>query len=296
MTTAWQPDEISRLLAAADLGTTIRWRLTEPDGTYHFDSGGNLDAAVEAELFKIANHLNSIVERHVVERPLRIVITADHGRLTGDSRRTVRAPVGLQVHGRAAWGQGSAVPMLSGPYEIADGIVWLRPADYELPAKQNYAMVLDDRVFVSPDGKSGNERSPHGGLFPEEVLVPWIVLLRDIVVLAPIVSLSGSGQQDQPGVLIGTIANPNPFPVRILSASLVADGRDQALSLEAEIAARASLPVTLTVQRWPVARTTEGHVVFRYQTPLGEERLHRSVVELGGTAIYRTTSILEGLE
>lgn len=41
------------------------------------------------------------------------------------------------------------------------------------------AVSLTEDAFETNDGRGGQERYPHGGLYPEEIIVPWLALAGD---------------------------------------------------------------------------------------------------------------------
>jgi hypothetical protein len=286
---------VLQLLRAAEPGSTVRWLLVEPDRTYHRQPEPDVAVEVEKELFGVANHLLAMLNNLPPEVPLRIVITADHGRLGTDAERKAVAPRGLRPHGRAAWGPRVTEPEFGGPFVEAQGLIWLRPADYELPGDSSYVMVAGDHAFHPADAKGGDTRSPHGGAFPEEVLVPWIALLRDEATAPLLIQLKGSGQAGKAGSLAGWVANPNPIGIRLVGAVLETRVGRQEIDLAREVPPRGKLGLEISVSPWPAAEEESGRLSLKYRVPAGDELVEVSTVPLIGQALYRTTNILEDL-
>ena len=63
------------------------------------------------------------------------------------------------------------------------------------------AITLNESAFYNNDGSGGSEVYPHGGLFPEEVIVPWVVFMRDKVKPMIDFSFSGDGRARMAGTI-----------------------------------------------------------------------------------------------
>lgn len=116
--------------------------------------------------------ISDIVNAVPAEIPLKIVITTDHGRLLARSTRRKSIPAGMIGHGRAAWGVSGRQFEQTG-YFIEDNVVYLHGERFGLP--NDAALCLNDDSFYTNDGKTGVEFYPHGGVYPEEVIIPWLV-------------------------------------------------------------------------------------------------------------------------
>jgi hypothetical protein len=85
-------------------------------------------------------------------------------------------------------------------------------------------MVYDMRIAWGEESfqnnKSGHEPYPHGGLFPEETIVPWFVFKRDAEPLNLDITIEGSGEAGNIGSLIVDIINPSPIVLECFSISL----------------------------------------------------------------------------
>jgi hypothetical protein len=206
-------------LKDAKAGEIHVWSLLDTDQVYHqaqSDTVGRYNAqgvlqAITARLFHLLNtapqHLN-----------LQIVITTDHGRLLSRSERLVSAPESMRPHGRAALGIISRDFPETG-FIIENEVVLLDATRFGL--SENAAIVLSDQCFRTADGKSGQEVQPHGGLFPEEVIIPFWVLHRDLNTPTLTATLSGSGEVGKIAPVILLVANPSHMDVTLLSIEIV---------------------------------------------------------------------------
>ncbi|GIV81904.1 MAG: hypothetical protein KatS3mg051_1258 [Anaerolineae bacterium] len=166
-------------LEAGSPGDVFIWRIQEPDRTYHSRNGyDSLQDEVQGQLNTVAGKIADIVNQLSSRIALRVILTSDHGRLLGTSQRSVPVPEGMQAHGRAAWGRTHLeYPLLPATCWMA---TWRICSANAFGLAEDVAIILDESAFLTNDGKQGSERYAHGGLFPEEVLVPWIELERDV--------------------------------------------------------------------------------------------------------------------
>jgi hypothetical protein len=273
--------------------------LVEPDRAYHFTRDeAELANAVDERLYGIAGSLGTVVANVPDAVRLRVVLTSDHGRLLGEAARSIPVPAGLRPHGRAAWGVRTDGRVPSAAAQIDGDLVWLHPGAFGLPPGMAYAVVLDDGAFVTADGKGGSERFPHGGLFPEEVLVPWVVLARDATVEPISGRLTGSGVTGQTGSLTLSLTNPNEFAVTLVALELGVAGvaGPVIVPLAGTVGAMGAHEATASVAPWPdVGRADSVVVQIRYRLPDGEERRHPVAADLTSNTLYRKDDILGGL-
>ena len=187
-----------------------------------------MDVAVDSELYEIAGKIRTIVDRvSPAQGLLNVVITCDHGRLLGRSQRAIQPPASLKPHERGAWGAFAVNIQFSESSKEEDEIVWLNPFAYGLPTSSAYVVALSDRSFVMADGKSGVEWFPHGGLFPEEVIVPWVTLALNVKIPPLVIAVSGSGAVGQLGHVELRLTNPNSYAINVKELVLTIEGEAQ---------------------------------------------------------------------
>jgi hypothetical protein len=291
---------VIELLRKASPGDVVAWVLVEPDRAYHrTHDQSELSGVVDERLYGIAGHLNTIVEAVPPETKLQVVVTADHGRLLGDAGRTIPVPDGLQPHGRAAWGKKMSDEALTDAFRVEGNVVWLHARTYGLPADESYAVIMDDQAFVTADGKRGVERFPHGGLYPEEVLVPWVVLRRDVQVEQISVTITGEGIVNQLGNVSVTVANPNAFAVEIAYLSLTAkgtQGHPTMIPLDESVGAMSTRHLVRPLAPWPnVTGDDQVRAILIYRLPDGGTREIECAASLMSKALYRENDILSDL-
>jgi len=197
----------------------------------------------------------------------------------------------MQAHGRAAWGRTQLEYPPSG-YVLDGNLAYLFGQRFGLV--EDVAIVLDESAFLTNDGKQGSERYAHGGLFPEEVLVPWIELERDV---APVqggslrvqVLITGKGRAGQPGILDIQVIN-NYETVLVLSSLYLSIGKERRLAsfdLESEIPAVKESHYRVDLNQWPSqdeAQHTTASVVIRW--PSGEYFEIQAAVQIKSEELY----------
>ena len=192
-------------LSQSQIGDVLLWRVQEPDRTYHSKGKSDLILRnVEAELEAIVKGISDIVDQLQPELPLQIIITTDHGRLIDFSQRSIKTPRDMVSHGRAAWGKADIV-FGDLDFIVDHELAYLKGERYGMNC--DVAVCLSDNAFLTNDGRSGKEFFPHGGVYPEEVIIPWIVYIRDYVAPEVVIELSGAGDAGTPGQLQVSIIN-----------------------------------------------------------------------------------------
>jgi hypothetical protein len=303
-------DEVIRRLRVAKSGDFLAWTHAQPDHAYHFTSGKHEGAnQVGAQLDVISKGIVDLFEQ-LPHLDLRVILTTDHGRFHGKGTRLLVAPPGLNPHGRAAWGQTSR--SLNSIYESRDGMVWLNPHSYGLTPGYSYVVALGDSMFTTSDSKGGSEWYPHGGLSPEEVIVPWVEICRQSAIRNLFVEISGSGTAHKTGTLVLNIANPNEVPVKLVSCAVSSDSServgdspdsappfmpiDMPLNF-VSIPELNSKHIPVEISSWPFTKPNE-NVVGRlvYQLPSGEERSVSVSASIATQSMYNPTLTLDDLE
>lgn len=284
-------------------GDLFIWRIQEPDRTYHSrNSYDTLESEVEGQLNTVAGKIAAVTNQLSDKIALRVILTSDHGRLLGTSLRCVPVPMGMQAHGRAAWGCVRQDFPASG-YILDGNMVYLYGERFGL--SEDVVIILDESSFLTSDGKQGAERYPHGGLFPEEVLVPWIELERDVVPTQDVgtdirVRITGKGRAGQRGVLDIEIANAHEIPLVLSSVhlSLGEKGRLESFDLESEIPSLKEYHERVELEPWPSkdeAQRASASVVVCW--PSGECVELSAVTDIESEELYwRDTSLLDDLD
>ena len=261
-------------LCNAENGQVFLWRIMEPDHTYHEkNSYATLQAEVQSQLVGIVNKINQLVNEIPAHIQLQIIVTTDHGRLLQTAERMIPVPDNFQAQGRAAWGDsGKSYPSCG--YLIEDELVYLYRESFGLP--YDVVVPLDDRVFLTKDGKKGKENFPHGGLYPEEVIVPWIAMARDYEEPEISVVVTGEGETNREGVLEVSITNFSSVDLRI-SGMLLNLGRQGQTSIDVELLVEAYSFKShrMSYSPWPNAKDAEhanGRVIIRQPNGLTFEK------------------------
>lgn len=282
---------LTDVLRNAKIGDVVIWSLGEPDTTYHNDK----DTATARN--KAHHALHSIAERLLEHTraldevlPLEIVVTTDHGRLLGSSSRTQSVPEGMKAEGRAATGESSKTFGESG-FLVQDDLIFLDRERFRM--KEDAAIVLTGDSFLMQDGKRGKDAFPHGGLFPEEVLVPWLKLVRDFEIQELSARLTGSGEAEREAELTLSVTNPNPFSVTLESLHL--DFLPSLLNLEVHVDAMSeavpSVSFKLPSEHVAKAATAE----LYYRLPDGTGQYVSVEVTIRSHEMYATNNALEDL-
>ena len=285
------------LLQNAKPGQLYLWRIQEPDATYHNrNSYQTLQRDVESQLDGIANKIADIVNAIVQGVMLRIVITTDHGRLLANSQRVLPVPTGMEPHGRTAYGEHERIFPASG-YAVEEEIVYLHRDRFGLPT--DVAIALTEKAFLTKDGKTGTELYAHGGLYPEEVIIPWLVFIRDLQAPEILISLSGKGRAKTRGRIHLRVRNLSEMQVKIVSITL-----QPTVGPVNKILVRLDCPPTyesefsLECEIWPTQQEVQGmSSQIELQLP-GERELRVTAdVALESEEMYtKNQSILEGLD
>ncbi len=287
-------------LEAAKPGDIFIWSLQEPDRTYHSrNSYETLQDEVEGQLNTVADKIAKIVNQLPAQIALRVILTSDHGRLLGTSERSVPVPPGMQAHGRAAWGHTQLTYPASG-YVLDGNLVYLFGERFGLA--EDVVIILDESAFLTSDGKQGSERYAHGGLFPEEVLVPWLELERDAVPIQDgslriSVKITGKGKAGQPGVLNVKVINNNELPLILSSICLlIGEKRRESFDLESEVLPLKESPYEVKLNVWPSRDEVQHSAASaRVRWPSGEYSEVQATVEIESEELYRRSISLDDL-
>lgn len=282
-------------LSNAHPGEVYLWRIQEPDHTYH--SKNKFDALmrkVESEIDSSAKTVQDIVEQVPSEIPLQIVITTDHGRIIGISKRKIPVPPGMESHGRAAWGKSNLAFNELG-YLIQNEIAFLSAERFGM--LYDIAIPLNDDAFFTSDGRSGHEAFTHGGMYPEEVIIPWITFVRDYEKPVLRIIISGVADAGKPGTLLVTINNY--ADVDVILAEVVWDfgtRREQKSGLLLNTTAQDIGKHKIEIQKWPTnIEIGKSRCVFHIKQPNGLLFTIDAEIDVTSNEMYGDYNILEGM-
>lgn len=293
-----------RVLGQAQEGEFWVWNVLALDTAYHrnYPPATTLQEAGQV-LESVATKIAAAVEAIPSHLTLRIVISADHGRLPGPSQRCHPAPPGCQTHGRAALvTQAAAAPALD--FTEQDYIweadangerVWLNPRRFGLAAPA--VVCADENGFTLSSG-AHSEHFSHGGLWPEELVVPWLVLARDQGVPHIEAEVSGKAKAGAVGTLKVEARNGGEMSLILQEVRLVLGPRDERkLGVSASLPPLGSLTQELALARWPdsaaAARATAVLVLSR---PDGSRFEVVARANLESEELYRPSNILEDFD
>ena len=240
-------------LSQARPGQCFIWRINEPDKTYHerYDSK-TIAQDVESELCNLAEKIEKASDSVPSDVPVQVIVTSDHGRLFCSSEKRHCPPSGMQVRERAAWGNPSVHFGEHGYFhDDQTGLLYLHAERFGLAA--HVAVPMDVHMFVTEGGKGNHGCFAHGGLYPEEVLVPWLVYVRDVQKPKVEIEVSGSGQAGKDGALRLLIHNLDERNVFIKALRLyMEDQLWKSLPVEKEVDALSEARIEgLLLPSWP---------------------------------------------
>jgi hypothetical protein len=205
----------TKKIKLAQPGDLVIWRIQEPDNTYHKkNKNSTLLMEIEGQLTTQVKKILDVIDQIPLSVDVNLFVTTDHGRYLGVSQRVVAVPEEMEAHGRAAWGNTNLEFPKSG-YVIKDNIAYLSRHRYGFENREcDVAVILDDNAFQDKTYKQ--EKYPHGGLFPEEVIIPWMVFTRNVEKPKVEMSISGDGAANQPGKLLLTAVNSSRMNLSIV--------------------------------------------------------------------------------
>ncbi|GGL18956.1 hypothetical protein [Deinococcus radiotolerans] len=238
---------VAAALQEASPGSVVFWNISEPDVIYH--KAESLDRArdeVTARLSVIAKRVLRLLTALPQGRPVQLVVTTDHGRLLRGSTRTATPPAGFTPEGRAAYGTWADIPTEG--FRLEENLALLGRSRFGLA--EDAAALFSDETFVDSAGRGGQVICPHGGLSPEEVLLPWVVYVRDLAFHLPVVTAEGEGRAEDVGTFTLTLTNPNSVPLTVerLGGSLGTQVTDWAAWI---VPPQSQANISVTLASWP---------------------------------------------
>lgn len=289
-----QEGKVRAALEAGRPGDIVFWNYVKTDKLYH--EAQTLDEArttADVTLLGLARRLLGLMlEAIPTDVPAQLVITTDHGRLLLESERTVTPPRHFTPEGRAAFGQWEAIPAQG--FEIGEEYALLGRTTFGMT--QDAAVMWNDQTFRTASGATGHVVCPHGGITPEEVLIPWAVYARDLDFRLPTFEISGKGEAEQPGTLTLRAINPNALSLTVTVASGTLAPRLGALA-SWTLPAHDVTERTILLTDWPRSADLPTLTLkLAVQAGQGEAQLVDARVALKTEELYTpTTNILDDL-
>jgi len=251
------PDKFSpkEHLQQAAAGEVWFWRVGEPDYTYHYESEERRDRKIRAELRSIVQSIEEVVQTIPSRLSLKILISSDHGRVLNPRSLRQAAPEGIESHGRAAWGSFQR-PFPETGFEIDENNGWVELYGERFGVAQNLRLVWGEATFAD---KSGTEAYPHGGLFPEEVIVPWFVFQRDAQPADLEITIRGSGEAEMSGKVSVSILNHSPLALECCQIDF---SHGVTLEVDWHIPPLSEIQFQQSLSPWP-PKSAEGKITAR---------------------------------
>jgi hypothetical protein len=281
-------------LRGAKRGDVFLWRPADPDETYHRSADrANVLSSARAKVRAIAENLVEAALAVPNDLGLAVVITTDHGRLLGGGERSHAVPAGMEAHGRAAWGPSHKAYPASGFLVDEERMeAWLHRDRFGLPT--DCAVVLDEDSFLAAGEKRGTAEFAHGGLFPEEILLPWIEVGRDYVPPALLCTLTGTARSGAEGEVSLRVVNPGGVRVSIMSIELRTGQRVQRIEIGQEVGAHNNLDHGFQLDRWPTkADLARASATLSCTLPAGSAFTLSADVQLDSEEYYTRSLDLE---
>lgn len=214
------PDNASPVRGLEDMqpGNLVFWRIAQPDTAYHFEADNKRERQVRAELEVVLGAVQEVVETLPSHIPLQIIVTSDHGRLLNPkSPRQLPVFSEMQAHGRVAWGKSDQQFDESG-FAINDESGWIAVHGERFEMSHDMLIAVGEDSFQNT--KSGSEPYPHGGLFPEEAIVPWFVFERDARQPDVSITVNGKGEAESVGTMTIRMINLGRVSLQCLTVTL----------------------------------------------------------------------------
>ncbi len=266
------------------------WRLEQPDKAYHFAQRDKLEKMVSSELRMIAQEIEEIVKKVPDQIRLNVLITSDHGRLM-NSRSPRQLPIedDMLFHGRAAWGTFQRHFPVCG-FEINEDEEWVELYGERFGIRHNLRIAWNESCF----GNSNDyEAYPHGGLFPEEVIVPWLLFERDAKIPEPEISIIGEGEEDMAGKLFVSIINPSHITLVCQDIELFGENYFEKISINETIPPLKKQEFEKNLTPWP-KKSSVGNLTARiiFSLPNGRNFTEEITPDLKVQVLYQKSDDL----
>jgi len=290
----------TKRLAATDGSQQFFWRLNGPDDIYHHRNISDfLPEEVEVSLLEIAKRIAKITRDVPDAVTLRIVLTSDHGRLLDKVPRTIPVPEQMTSHGRAAWGERHhAFDDDASGLAFEDDVAYLHGARFGLPDDVGeVAVIIGPHMFKTNDNRAGGEAYPHGGLSPEEVIVPWWVLERGWQPPHVAITVRGRGIAGGQGQAAIYVTNPGDLSLTLDRLNLHGPrGAEHVTDVDLAVRPRDKAESAITIAPWPSPADAEGWTAeATLLLSSGKRFTVQPTVELTSEEMYGRDNILEDL-
>ncbi len=293
-----------RVLNEAGEGEIWVWNVLALDKAYHKNyppATTTQEAAGILDL--VADRIAAATEAVPEHLAFRVVITADHGRLPGPSPRTHPTPPGSKNHGRTALVDDvEAAPALAFTEQDciwgSDGggeRVWLNPRRFGLSMP---AVICADENAFAPSAGAHIEYFSHGGLWPEEIVVPWIALARDQGVPHIEATLSGKAKAGGIGNILLEARNGSEMNLILQEVRLIFSPRDErTLGVSQVLKGLSPLRHEMALQRWPdTVAAARAKAILVFSRPDGSRFEVAGQTRLESEELYRASNILEDFD
>src|SRR5690606_27544667 len=105
-------------------------------------------------------------------------------------------------------------------------------------------------AFQTNDQRGGNELYPHGGLFPEEVIVPWLGYARVVKQPKLDITITGAGTARQKGVLDVHVVNLDLRSVKVQLIALQLARGSQIIETNLDLAPQSDNQYSFDFEPW----------------------------------------------
>jgi hypothetical protein len=287
-------EDAALVLSGAKSNDFFIWSLIQTDQTYHKTGDARtIRDNIRAVLEGFSKRIASAVEAVPNHLKLDIIITTDHGRFLGRSERTMPILPGMTSHQRAAWGGPNNANDLKTDFEVlADGkAARLHPERYGLSQAAIVAIAEDS--FVNTDGSRGADWFPHGGLWPEEVIIPWLEFRRDAEPPRVDGRISGAGVEGREGEIEIHLTNSSQLELQVHSVTIEGDGLTYQFPVGQKLPAKHAKAFTRQLSPWPsvskvgrlsaqciLRQPTGDHITVKLDLSIASESLQKRHADL----------------
>jgi hypothetical protein len=246
-------EDAAAVLKDAKVEDFYIWSIIQTDKTYHQQADfQTIQDNIRGVLGTIAKRIAAAVQAVPNGLKLHVIITTDHGRLLARSKRTIPLPANMTSHQRAAWGSAATVDHGSDFEIVAEGkAVRLHPDRFGLA--QPALVAIEEDSFVNNDGSGGFDAFPHGGAWPEEVIIPWLEFQRDVDPPHVEGRISGSAVEGRDGQIEVNLTNGSPLELEVCSLSILGGEQALQLTINQKLTAKNVKVIALPLSPWPSA-------------------------------------------
>jgi hypothetical protein len=184
------------------------------------------------------------------------------------------------------------VPFDTDGIYIQEDLAYIEAQRFGLPEPS--AIILSDDAFLTSDGRTGTETFPHGGVFPEEVLIPWIRFTRDRGPITLSINITGKGVAGASGKLLLDVTNASDVPIEIVQLNILTVNIHIDMNLRLKPFKRASAEWSLST--WPEKKDLPDlKANVTYVLPAGERQTVQATPVLTVEEMYSRDTILDDL-